>query len=483
MAYSRIKNFSFQDINGTDYNLEYDPTNGNVRVIEKGASQSSLPIYQDGSFTNLGSTLSITQQQQDSIHNSIIDLVKTAHTNVGGNAKNAVLPQWVQNNSPVSATSTDPSKNTSSQNNGNSNGQQSSGGPFGLGNLANGIFNLQDNLDNVSITSGQFGAGNEKELFGDDLIYPNDMDIDQQDYFQISQYKYRPSAGTAIFSRNFSALDGGIQRDSNLQELVGMTFLPMPNKVADGNSVNWGPDSMNNLSAALAGNTLGDPGGALAAMVTGSIAGVGGGTGLLIKNLIDLASNGGVSQNLGTLAGSSLASKILKMQGQGIETESILARGAGIVPNSNLDLLFNGPTLREFSFTYRLSPRSSTEASTVRRIIRFFKQGMAAKKKTASSGSASFFLGTPNVFKLEYKTNNNRLIDGVNRFKTCALTKFNCDYTPDQVWAAYESGQPVSVSITMSFVELEPVFDTDYQKNVLSSRNDLSAVNNESVGY
>jgi hypothetical protein len=59
--------------------------------------------------------------------------------------------------------------------------------------------------------------------------------------------------------------------------------------------------------------------------------------------------------------GSELTSMLLKIEGLGVESESILARGAGIVPNSNLELLFNAPTLRSFTFNYRMSPRSARE--------------------------------------------------------------------------------------------------------------------------
>ena len=65
------------------------------------------------------------------------------------------------------------------------------------------------------------------------------------------------------------------------------------------------------------------------------------------------------------------------MAGAGIGTGGqLLARTVGAVINPNMELLFKGPTLRDFSFTYKLSPRSKEEESIIR-IIRFFKQGMS----------------------------------------------------------------------------------------------------------
>jgi hypothetical protein len=73
----------------------------------------------------------------------------------------------------------------------------------------------------------------------------------------------------------------------------------------------------------------------------------------------------------------------------------------------------------------------------------------------------------------------------VNKFKTCALSAFCCNYTPEGIWAAYEAGQPVSTVFSMSFSELEPIYDTDYQEgNIFSGfENDLSSISNDSVGY
>ena len=123
-----------------------------------------------------------------------------------------------------------------------------------------------------------------------------------------------------------------------------------------------------------------------------------------------------------------VGSALLNFLQFGVTPETVLARGQGVVPNNNLALLFNSPTLREFSFTWKMTPRSREEASRIRNIIRFFKQGMAAKKgMSSSSGGASYFLGTPNVFDIKFKTTRDKYgilneNDAVVRIKTCALS-------------------------------------------------------------
>ena len=192
-----------------------------------------------------------------------------------------------------------------------------------------------------------------------------------------------------------------------------------------------------------------------------------------------------------TVLGSALLNAI-QLQ---VSPQTILSRGAGVVPNNNLALLFNSPTLREFEFAWKMSPRSKEEAIRINNILRFFKQGMAPKKAVGTkSGGASYFLGTPNVFDIHFKTGRSdsdfyEILDrndSVMRIKTCALTGVAVNYTPQGMWNAYEKGQPVSITLTLRFNELEPVFDTDYDDNYFNydpQRTDLLPVPMDAVGY
>ena len=138
-----------------------------------------------------------------------------------------------------------------------------------------------------------------------------------------------------------------------------------------------------------------------------------------------------------------------------------------MIPNNNMELLFNAPALREFQFNWKMSPRSQEEAMVVNKIIKFFKAGMAVKKQsnTGSGSGSSYFLGTPNIFDVQFITTGNEQIDGIMRIKECACTACAVNYTPEGNWASYEQGQPVSVIMTLKFSELEPIYDIDYLEN------------------
>ena len=254
----------------------------------------------------------------------------------------------------------------------------------------------------------------------------------------------------------------------------------MPNAIQDSNNVAWGEDTVNALEAAAL-NAVQPNFTTLAGYAT--VGGVAGIADLALGGSGDAAGQA-IAATLGTrLAGAALSrpggglggtilgpeavARILGTAGIETSAEAILARKEGVVPNSNLELLFSGPTLRQFSFVYKMSPRSRDEAKVVNQILRFFKQGMAAKKLSSTGGGAavgrSYFLGTPNVFRLQYRTNESEAVKGLNRIKTCALTGTSVNYTPEGAFASYDGGQPVSVLLSLNFQELEPIYDTDYK--------------------
>ena len=493
MAYTNV-NTPLTTKNGVAYDLQYDRNTGAVQIIQQNAPPGTKPVYQDGKWNSSAITAGFSAAEQNQLHQQTIASIQAAYNSIGGVNSGAKFPQWAAKNltnGTPGQTSITPSSSVS--------GNQGGTGGGGLGTLTQALLNPNEALNNIAVNNGKYGVGNEATLFGDSkyLTYPQDLMTSQQDHLTIAMYSYKPPNQDALFGGgDATKIAGyGLQKNSNLETLIGTVFLPMPQSVSDNNAVSWGDDSMSNLAAAVSANTLSKVKEQGTTALLGAVAGFGAqmkginlgdlsSTFMQGKNMLQMATSGNVSNEFSALAAADVTSKLIKKQGYAVEAESILARGSGVVPNSNLELLFNGPSLRGFSFTYRVSPRSAEEAKTIRRIIRFFKQGMSAKKITGKAGQGAIFLGTPNVFKLEYRSGT-KSIDGVNKFKTCALTSFSCNYTPEGIWAAYDAGQPVSTVFSMSFTELEPIYDTDYQEgNIFDGLDkDLSSISNDSVGY
>lgn len=497
MAYKKVKS-NILTQNGIVYELQYDSVNGKSQIIQTNGPIGTKPIFEDGKYTTESTKIGFTDTtKKQYIYEETQSAIRAAHISIGGTPKSAILPNYARlenQGTPVGQSSTVPTSNPDPNNpSGNST-------PFSFGALTDVIKNIVDpsqSIKDLSVNGSNFGVGNESVLFATAMKYPEDMETKTQDHMVISQYRYTPPSAESIFSGAKNIWTQGLSRgaDFNKEQRVGDVYLPMPNTVQDSNSASWDADTMNNLTAGATSNVMNNLpaylgaaglGGAVGGL-TGGNAGGGAKLGVQGKALFDLLSSGAIADNpsLQALLGTDLTSMILNMQGKGVDPETILARGGGIVPNSNMEFLFKGPTLRSFNnFSWRMTARSKEEAAVIRRIIRFFKQGMAPKKFTGKSGQPSYMLGTPNIFRLNYKNGNRGGIDGVNKFKTCALTTFSTNYTPDGFWAAYDKGQPLSVSISMSFNELEPVYDTDYQNNnIFTGRSDLTSIGNDMVGY
>ena len=322
-----------------------------------------------------------------------------------------------------------------------------------------------------------------------------------QDYCCIDQFRYQPPRKEQIFSKDpIKNYSQGNLRITPLKEFVAKVDLPMPNTLADSNNVSWGADVMNNLSAAITSGALKNPGmvaamtaGASAAGAAVGIQGMGtlgallgvaasaSGKEKIIEKLKDIpnVAKEAITGDSQLLIQSAIGSRILAAAGVEVSPETLLARGLGVVPNSNMELLFNAPTLREFAFNWRLSPRDAREAAEVKKIIRFFKQGMAARTISSQAGDRSLFLGTPNIFRIQFKTANGQIIEGVNRIKPCAVTGTSVNYTPEGAWAAYDQGQPVSTVLSIRVQELEPVYASDYSQDVIDNRRSDEQIYNE----
>ena len=265
-------------------------------------------------------------------------------------------------------------------------------------------------------------------------------------HIQVLEHMPKETKGYKVAPRGQS-----MAGDGKTRKILGSVYLPVPGGVADANTVSWGPDTMDPASLAIANsvfNGLGekDP-----------VAG-------LAKNVGDIAGDVG--------ADSAEAKKALQgvLTKQITGTGNILTRKTGQIMNPNMELLFNAPALRPFSFTYKMSPRSNEESHMVKRIIRMFKQSMAVKRS-----ESQLFLRSPSTYRLKWMVAGNKEHSFLPKIKECALTGFNVNYTPDGNYATFENTSMVAYDITLNFQELEPIFHDDYSK--------LDDNQDESIGY
>ena len=281
--------------------------------------------------------------------------------------------------------------------------------------------------------------------------YPYTMLSQETDYLQIDVIAYDP--GKFVNSPN---QDGGARKNSN-KESKGTILLPIPSNISDTNSVSYESSSLNSIAGAAVNAVVDtmksgenfskmnftDAMGASAEVVKSGISNVN-------------AAVGGGDEVKGFIT-RFLASKAVGLANVNITPEQILARSEGRILNPNMELLFNGPGLRSFRFQFKLTPRGKREAIEVENIIKTFKKHMAPK--VSANGT---FLETPDIFELRYRKGNGEH-PFLNKFKQCFLSSVNVNYTGEGTYATYNDGTPVSMTMDLSFQEIEPIYDTDYK--------------------
>lgn len=300
---------------------------------------------------------------------------------------------------------------------------------------------IQDSSNPYNYIGGT--ATNPKIQFSDTLIYPLDIAQTDQDRikFTAADINGRSNQGTFAFGRPL------------YKSVSPPVYISIQSPISDQNTVDWGEGNLSPLDATLYNSAFkamnntpnGDVGGAMTAGAMG-----------LAKALEELK-NQFDGQKFNQLVASLAAGN-----------PSIFTRATSLVLNPNLELLFRGPQLRPFNFTFLMSARNSSEVYIIKEIIRYFKYHMAVREVPGG-----LFLKAPYVFKIQYQKGNqlhksiNLIAPDDEETKACALINFSVDYTPLGSYMTYEDPDATMVAyrLNMQFQEITPVYDTDYTKS------------------
>ena len=329
----------------------------------------------------------------------------------------------------------------------------------------------------------------DKSRFGGSLgsqimAYPLDIDPNQ-DHLKISKHNYvRPdiNQSKASFDVNtkekvYKGASGVVRTNVDVttnragdsvvgSELMGSILLPMP-KATDVNGVAWGKSELtiSGLAALGAVKAVDNLGRALTGGKTLS--------GITpeeqrerrealnkIKNREGINVAGSSATEFSSAMAITAISKTAGFVfGTELDTDTVLARTGGKVLNPNAEMLFQGPSIRDFAFSFIMVARSKREGEEIRKIIRFLKLGMAPKFRSTT------YLKNPDIFTLAYRKGT-KTLDTVNRFNPggLALTTMNVDYAPNSYWSAYTDSQPVVLKMDLNFTELRPIYQADQEK-------------------
>ena len=311
-----------------------------------------------------------------------------------------------------------------------------------------------------------------KKRRGGVLRYPLEALTEHTDYLQIDieeyvpigdKYVSAPGDDNRYVKGNFITNRAGRRSANRLSTKplinAGTILLPIPSNLSDSNNVQYGDSRLNGLAAVGVEAAEGVMTTDLTQGLSGTLEQLGKVREQTSQRLKDGTSAAGALNVLNK----ALASEAVNIFGGNVTINDLLSRSNGEILNPNMELLFNNVTLRNFRFQFKLTPRNEKESEQVKLIIRAFKRNMAAQAQGGVVGSGNFFLKTPNVFKLRYRTGRKNH-PFLNRFKQCFLTDMQTTYTGEGVYATYDDGTPVSMLLDLSFKEIQPIYDIDYDE-------------------
>ena len=176
-------------------------------------------------------------------------------------------------------------------------------------------------------------------------------------------------------------------------------------------------------------------------------------------------------------AGAKALRKLMqKVGGDQITNDDIFGGISGAILNPNVELMYGGTDLRNFTLNFKLVPRDTTESNTIKQICNQFKRAMLPKLDPGdvfggtSPGTYKGFIGVPDLCRVAFMKGAEEH-EGLPRFKMCAITQVDVNYTPDGTYATYFDGQPVAIQLSISFQETKMVFSEE-----------IGGVNNGSEG-
>lgn len=343
---------------------------------------------------------------------------------------------------------------------------------------------LQTKFELGSIVGPRYNASTSDTSV---LRYPSEGRLDSDsDYVLFDFYKYAPPFRKQRTDANFTERgpittprSGGRRSQGSTQGVVGTDrenllrtvgayydynqskdyqsagkdypsiIMYMPEDISTGFRSNWGGKAFSNIGSDLL-KSIGAEG---------------------VGNKLDgLAKTGADAyERIPAIMGATVVRKaIQKITGDVITNDDIFGGTSGAILNPNTELLFSGSDMRNFQLNFKLVPRNFKEAEIINNICKTFKMCTLPSRNpgkvsgASNQGITAGFIGVPNLCKVNFMSANDEH-KVLPRYKMCAVTQVDINYTPDGAYATYNGDikQPVAIELSINFQETKLVFSEE----------------------
>ena len=298
---------------------------------------------------------------------------------------------------------------------------------------------------------------------------------EDSDYVTFQFYTYAPpfrkralqsttgeSAGqtvTAQFYDYNQASDTGEANQYAKSNALSSIVMYMPEDVSTGFRSNWTGKAFSNVASDMlktaAGDTFMDK----------------------IKGFSNMTFSA-VDRTLPLAGAAAIRKLVTKVGGDQITNDDIFGGMSGAILNPNVELMYGGTDLRNFTLKFKLVPKDNLETVTINQILNTFKKAMLPKLDPGavmggtSPGTYKGFIGVPDLCRVAFM-HGGKEHKYLPRYKMCAITQVDVNYTPDGAYATYYDGQPVAVELTVSFQETKMVFSEEIGGRAASQEGDV----------
>ena len=320
------------------------------------------------------------------------------------------------------------------------------------------------------------------------IRYPADIATGgDSSYVLFSFYKYKPpfqdktgaSTGLTVKKKNGStktvfkdneyvnqslnAYNRGGVLSEEFEQVDGLkqVMLYMPDDIQDAYKADWEGKAFGSITAGLLAAAGRD------------------GVGYKLQSALKNAQ--GTAAKLPVNAAAGIITNLAKgITGDQINASDVFGGISGVIKNPNVELLFQKMNLRTFDLTFKMSPYDVEETENIQMICQTFKKAMlpsydlgdrkvfgfdknenvASQNKDPALNSS--FIAVPSVCHVQFMHGGSRNTY-VPKYKMCAITDVNVNYTPDGNYAVFQGGAPVATELKISFMETKLVFAEDIE--------------------
>ena len=186
---------------------------------------------------------------------------------------------------------------------------------------------------------------------------------------------------------------------------------------------------------------------------------------------LDFSSGSNFAKSVGNIVSTDpnaldLATKLVGSKVNIGSAGTVLLKGQGYAVNPQVQMIYQGVSLREFQLSFVFTPKSADDSRQIDSIIKMFKfHSLPSLQSGSQTSTDSMFLIAPSIFNVNFKINNNEN-KYLPKYGDCVLENIDVNYAPNG-FAAFDSGAPVQTTLTLNFKETEILDRQKIQKGTL----------------